>query len=101
MTANPDDLIHVLRLRIGLHLLECGGRAIFPDVAKALGLHSAMLSYHARRLERAGLISCRKSFRARLPVTTFVLTDAGRAALLAHRAMLAAVVIPNHEGCAA
>jgi DNA-binding PadR family transcriptional regulator len=36
---------------------------------------------HARRLEEAGYVECRKSFAGRVPRTEYRLTEAGRRAL--------------------
>ena len=39
------------------------------------------LSVHARKLEDAGYITCRKSFEGRMPRTDYALTASGRRAL--------------------
>jgi len=76
------------RLRVALHLDECGGRAKFTDVLKALDMTSGRLSVFARKLEDDGVIVVQKSFRRRVPMTTFLLTEDGRCALANYKAKL-------------
>lgn len=81
------------RYVIVAHLARNGGKASFGDTLAAMTLpHSGMLSQHARKLETAGYLSIKKSFKNnRRPHTELVLTDAGRRALADHMAVLAAV----------
>ena len=53
----------------------------FNDLRNLLGTTDGNLSVHARRLEEAGYVRCRKSFDGRVPRTDFDLTDCGRKAL--------------------
>jgi DNA-binding transcriptional ArsR family regulator len=48
------------------------------------GLTWGNLASHSAKLEAAGYISIRKRFKGRKPNTSFSITDAGRAALLAN-----------------
>jgi DNA-binding MarR family transcriptional regulator len=61
--------------------LSAGGPRTFRDLKELLGTTDGNLSAHARRLERARYISCRKSFVGRVPKTEYRATPAGRRAL--------------------
>jgi DNA-binding MarR family transcriptional regulator len=89
---SPDQIIlSPTRLAVVLYLLENGGTAKFVDICRALGIKTGSMSVHARKLEDAGIIKIKKAFEKRLPVTSFVLTDAGRRVLAGHKAVMAAV----------
>lgn len=76
-----DKLIHE-RIRLGIvSALAAGGALSFTDLKSVLGTTDGNLSVHARKLEDAGYIECRKYFDERTPRTTYELTTAGRAAL--------------------
>ena len=78
LVANPG------RLRILTALVARRGPEEFIHLRAATGLTDGNLTTHARRLSAAGLVRIDKSFRAGKPVTTFTLTDPGRAALEQH-----------------
>ncbi len=70
------------RVRLGIiSALGAGGTMSFGDLKTVLELTDGNLSVHARKLEDAGYISCRKFFDDRTPRTDYTLTSAGRAAL--------------------
>lgn len=76
-----DRVVHEpVRLAL-LSLLAGAGEAEFKFLESALGLSKGNLSSHAGKLEDAGYIEVRKVFRGKLPVTSYRITDAGRAAL--------------------
>lgn len=76
-----DRVVHEpVRLAL-LSLLAGAQEAEFKFLESALGLSKGNLSSHAAKLEDAGYIEVHKAFRAKLPVTTYRITDAGRAAL--------------------
>ena len=76
-----DRLIHE-RLRLGIvSALAVNDRLTFNDLKRLLQTTDGNLSVHARKLEEAGYISCRKSFAGRVPRTEYSLTAAGRRAL--------------------
>lgn len=56
------------------------------------------LSVHARKLEDAGYLSCRKAFDGRTPRTTYKLTAAGRRALEKYLDHLAAIILATRKG---
>lgn len=76
-----DRLIHErIRLGIisGLAANEC---LTFNDLKRLLKTTDGNLSVHARKLEEADYIACRKSFEGRMPRTEYRLTPLGRKAL--------------------
>ena len=76
-----DRLIHE-RLRLAIVSALAANRSLsFNELKEMLGATDGNLSVHARKLEEAGYVSCRKTFDGRLPRTEFTLTAAGRGAL--------------------
>lgn len=79
--AGLDRLIHE-RLRLGIvSALAVNDALGFTDLKALLGATDGNLSVHARKLEEAGYVACRKFFEGRHPRTEYRLTPAGRAAL--------------------
>jgi DNA-binding HxlR family transcriptional regulator len=76
-----DRLIHE-RIRLGivsaLAVNEC---LSFNELKTMLGATDGNLSVHARKLEDAGYVECRKGFSGRTPKTEYALTATGRRAL--------------------
>lgn len=76
-----DRLIHE-RARLGIISALAGNDSLsFNDLKRLLKTTDGNLSVHARKLEEAGYISCRKFFEGRIPRTDYRLTAAGRRAL--------------------
>lgn len=76
-----DRLIHE-RLRLGIvSALAVNESLSFNDLKTLLGMTDGNLSVHARKLEEAAYITCRKYFEGRQPKTEFRLSPAGRHAL--------------------
>ena len=76
-----DRLIHE-RVRLGIvSALAVNDSLSFNDLKRLLGTTDGNLSVHARKLEEAAYITCRKQFEGRIPKTEYRLTAAGRAAL--------------------
>ena len=87
-----DRLIHE-RLRLGIvSALAVNEVLTFNELRELLGLTDGNLSVHARKLEEAGYLSCRKSFENRMPRSEYRLTAEGRRALERHLDHLAAVI---------
>jgi DNA-binding MarR family transcriptional regulator len=85
VVANPG------RLQI-LTALAVEERQDFVQLRRVTHLTDGNLSAHARRLETAGMLQIEKQFRDGKPVTSFLLTSTGRAALESHvRRLLAAM----------
>jgi len=87
-----DALIHErVRLAILCALAVCDVLT-FSDLMAQLGTTAGNLSVHARKLEEAGLLACKKSFDGRVPRTEFRITAKGRRALERYLAHMEALV---------
>jgi len=76
-----DRVIHQ-RVRLGLmSALAVNESLSFNELKAALDITDGNLSVHARKLEDAGYVECRKSFEGRIPRTEYRLTRKGRNAL--------------------
>ncbi|MDX2122371.1 MAG: transcriptional regulator [Gemmatimonadota bacterium] len=76
-----DKLIHE-RLRLAIvSALAANESLTFSELKAVLQTSDGNLSVHARKLEDAGYIACRKAFDGRVPRTDYRLTAAGRRAL--------------------
>lgn len=77
-TLELDRLIHE-RVRLGIvSSLAVNGSLTFTDLRDLLGITDGNLSAHAKRLEDAGYVVCRKSRDGRGSKTEFGLTETGR-----------------------
>ena len=82
--AGPPDLDRLIheRLRLGIvSALAVNESLTFNDLKSLLKTTDGNLSVHARKLEEAQYITCKKFFDGRLPKTEYRLTAAGRRAL--------------------
>ena len=87
-----DPLIHE-RVRLGIVTALAGGeRLTFVELRDGLGVTDGNLSVHARKLERAGLVECRKGFEDRVPRSEYRLTTKGRAAFATYLFRLESVL---------
>jgi len=81
--SNPEDgsvdrLLYE-RVRLGImSALSVNERMGFGDLKEILNTTDGNLSTHARKLEDAGYIVCRKSFSGRMPKTEYRITAKGR-----------------------
>jgi len=85
--SDAYDFDPVLTSRVRLAILSALvslDEAEFVQLKDLLQLTQGNLSVHASKLEEAGYLRIDKKFVDRKPVTTFVLTSEGRAALVAH-----------------
>jgi DNA-binding HxlR family transcriptional regulator len=81
LAPDLDRLIHE-RARLAIvSTLAVNDKLTFNQLKALLGITDGNLSVHARKLEEAGYLACRKSFEGRLPKTEYRLTPAGRRAL--------------------
>ncbi len=79
-----DGVIHE-RLRLGIiSALSVNQTLTFLELKNILSTTDGNLSVHARKLEEAGYVACKKSFEGRMPRTEFSLTKNGRRALDAY-----------------
>jgi DNA-binding transcriptional ArsR family regulator len=80
-TVQLDQLIHE-RVRLGIVSALAAEKVLtFGELKELLLLSDGNLSIHARKLEDAGYIECRKYFEGRRPQTEYKLTASGRKAL--------------------
>ncbi|MGH8221214.1 MAG: winged helix-turn-helix domain-containing protein [Steroidobacteraceae bacterium] len=90
--AEVDRLIYG-RVRLGImSALAVNEPLTFNDLKSLFDVTDGNLSAHARKLEDAGYISCRKSFERRRPRSEYRLTGAGRKALNRYLAHIEAVI---------
>jgi len=76
-----DRLIHE-KTRLGIvSALAVNPSLTFNELKGVLKTTDGNVSVHARKLEDAGYLTCRKSFQGRMPRTEYTLTAAGRRAL--------------------
>lgn len=93
-----DRLIHE-RVRLGIvSALAVNGTVAFTDLKDLLNTTDGNLSAHARKLEDAGYIDCRKSFEGRVPKTEYTLTTLGRHELRAYLDHIEAIIRATREG---
>ncbi|HEV2722641.1 MAG TPA: transcriptional regulator [Thermoanaerobaculia bacterium] len=76
-----DRLIHE-KTRLGIvSALAVNPSLSFNELKAVLKTTDGNVSVHARKLEDAGYLTCRKSFEGRMPRTEYALTTSGRRAL--------------------
>ena len=76
-----DRLIHE-RVRLGMVSALAANQSLsFRELKDLLRTTDGNLSLHARKLEEAGYVVCKKSFEGRVPRTDYRLSAAGRRAL--------------------
>lgn len=76
-----DRLIHE-RVRLAIVCaLAVNPTLTFNELKRILKTTDGNLSVHARKLEDAGYVACKKSFEGRTPKTEYRLTQPGRRAL--------------------
>lgn len=92
-----DRLIHE-RARLGIvSALAVNGSLTFTDLRALLGTTDGNLSAHARRLEDAGYVLCRKTFDGRTPRTEYRLTALGKQELEAYLEHMEAIIHATRE----
>jgi DNA-binding transcriptional ArsR family regulator len=76
-----DRTIHEKTRLAIVSALAVNDSLTFGELKSILETSDGNVSVHARKLEEAKFISCRKSFEGRVPRTEYALTAAGRRAL--------------------
>ena len=80
--AGEFDRLVYERIRLGImSALAVNPKMTFNELKELLQASDGNLSAHARKLEDAGYIGCKKSFKGRFPLTEYRLTATGRRAL--------------------
>ena len=91
-TDAPGHLLYD-RIRLGImSALSVNQKMSFPELKELLGTTDGNLSRHARRLEDAGLVNCRKAFAERVPRTQFSLTAKGKRTFEKHLEHMEALI---------
>ena len=81
-SAGEFDRLVYERVRLGiLSALAVNQSLSFTDLRDLLGTSDGNLSVHARKLEDAGYVACKKKFEDRVPRTEYRITADGRRAL--------------------
>lgn len=92
-----DQLIHE-RMRLGIvSALAVNESLSFSELKKILKTTDGNLSVHARKLEAAEYIVCKKTFEGRIPKTVYRLTKAGRSALERYLSHMEALIQAMRE----
>ena len=76
-----DRVIHEKTRLAMISALAVNPTLTFNEVKAILKTTDGNVSVHARKLEEASYITCKKSFAGRVPRTEYLLTTAGRRAL--------------------
>jgi DNA-binding MarR family transcriptional regulator len=97
-TAALDQLIHERKRLAIVSALAVHESLSFNELKALVGATDGNLSVHARKLEDAGYLECRKGFAGRVPRTEFRLTGAGRRALAAYLDHMEALIRRTREG---
>ncbi len=87
-----DRLIHE-RVRLAIvSALAVHQMLTFNELKAALDITDGNLSVHARKLEEAQYVNCKKGFDGRIPRTEYRLTASGRRALERYLAHMEALI---------
>jgi DNA-binding MarR family transcriptional regulator len=93
-----DRLIYE-RVRLGImSALAVNEAMTFAELKGLFDVTDGNLSAHARKLEEAGYIDCKKSFEERRPKSEYRLTAAGRKALNRYLTHMEAVIKATRQG---
>lgn len=96
--AALDQLIHE-RKRLGIvSALAVHEWLSFTELKALVDATDGNLSVHARKLEDAGYVACRKGFAGRVPRTEYRLTGSGRRALAGYLDHMEALIRRTREG---
>jgi DNA-binding HxlR family transcriptional regulator len=92
-----DRLIYG-RVRLGImSALAVNEQLSFNDLKALFAVTDGNLGAHARKLEDAGYISCRKTFEERRPRSEYRLTQTGRKALERYLQHIEAVILATRR----
>ena len=81
VSGELDKVIHE-RMRLGIiSALAANEKLSFSDLKNLLNTTDGNISVHARKLEEACYVTCEKSFKGRMPLTEYAITDEGKKAL--------------------
>lgn len=87
-----DRLIHEKTRLAIVSSLAVNQTLSFNELKAILKTTDGNVSVHARKLEDAGYLSCKKSFEGRMPKTEYSLTASGKRALEKYLAHMEALI---------
>jgi DNA-binding HxlR family transcriptional regulator len=91
-SPDADRLIHE-RIRLGIMSALTVNRSMsFSELKDLLKTTDGNLSRHARKLEDAGYVACKKKFTERVPKTEYSLTTKGKRAFDRHLQHMEALI---------
>ncbi len=93
-----DRLIHEKTRLAIVSALAVNPTLTFNEMKAILKTTDGNVSVHARKLEEAGYLSCRKSFEGRMPKTEYSLTAAGKRALEKYLGHMEALIKATRRG---
>jgi DNA-binding transcriptional ArsR family regulator len=96
--AALDQVIHERKRLAIVSALAVHESLSFTELKSLVGITDGNLSVHARKLEDAGYVECRKGFAGRVPRTDFRLTVAGRRALDGYLDHMEALIRRTRDG---
>jgi DNA-binding transcriptional ArsR family regulator len=96
--ASLDQVIHERKRLAIVSALAVHDSLSFTELKALVGITDGNLSVHARKLEDAGYVECRKGFAGRVPRTDFRLTSAGRRALDGYLDHMEALIRRTRDG---
>ena len=91
--AGENDRLIYERIRLGImSALSVNPSMSFAELKELLQTTDGNLSIHARKLEDAGYVTCKKKFSARVPKTEFSLTAKGKRMFARHLEHMEALI---------
>jgi DNA-binding MarR family transcriptional regulator len=91
--AGEADRLIYERVRLGIMCALSVNRSMsFAELKELLQTTDGNLSIHARKLEDAGYLACKKRFAARVPKTEFSLTAKGKRMFARHLEHMEALI---------
>ncbi len=96
--AGLDRMVHEPARLMILMVLDGAGEADFVYLQRECGMTQGNLSSHLARLEAAGYVEVKKTFKGKLPLTVCSLTAKGREAFAGYSRRIAAALQPQAEG---
>ncbi len=88
----PDPVIHAPARLAVMAILKGARSADFVYLLRETGLTKGNLATHLSKLEAAGYLEFEKTYRGRVPLTRYRITQAGRDALRSYRQHLLSVL---------
>jgi len=96
--ADLDRVIHEPGRMMVVSLLAVVEECDFLYLMRETALNKGNLSSHLAKLEEAGYVEIRKTYRGKVPQTLLRLTSAGRTAFGAYRKNLNAALVEQLQG---